>query len=277
MNTFAVPGSRPATATMSSRHLIDVRGLSVHYGPVRAVHDVNLAVERNRITALIGPSGCGKTTFLRALNRMHDLVPAVRVAGKVVFAGQDIYGPGVNPVEVRRRIGMVFQKPNPFPAMSIYGNVASGLRLAGMRKRALLDERVERALRQAALWDEVRDRLSAPATSLSGGQQQRLCIARALAVNPAVLLMDEPTSALDPRATRQIEELLESLRHEVTIVIVTHNLQQARRISDRTAFFLLDPAAGAEAGNLVEHGPTADIFSRPADPRTAAYIGGRFG
>ncbi|HLR46588.1 MAG TPA: phosphate ABC transporter ATP-binding protein PstB [Deinococcales bacterium] len=262
---------------MSSRHLIDVRGLSVHYGPIRAVHDVNLAVERNRITALIGPSGCGKTTFLRALNRMHDLTPAARVKGRVVFAGQDIYGPGVNPVEVRRRIGMVFQKPNPFPAMSIYGNVASGLRLAGMRKRALLDERVEQALTQAALWDEVRDRLSAPATSLSGGQQQRLCIARALAVNPAVLLMDEPTSALDPRATRQIEELLESLRREVTIVIVTHNLQQARRISDHTAFFLLDPAAGAEAGNLVEHGPTADIFSCPADPRTAAYIEGRFG
>ena len=277
MNTITVPGSHRATTTMSSRHLIDVRGLSVHYGPIRAVHDVNLAVERNRITALIGPSGCGKTTFLRALNRMHDLTPAARVKGRVVFAGQDIYGPGVNPVEVRRRIGMVFQKPNPFPAMSIYGNVASGLRLAGMRKRALLDERVEQALTQAALWDEVRDRLSAPATSLSGGQQQRLCIARALAVNPAVLLMDEPTSALDPRATRQIEELLESLRREVTIVIVTHNLQQARRISDHTAFFLLDPAAGAEAGNLVEHGPTADIFSCPADPRTAAYIEGRFG
>jgi len=277
MNTITVPGSHRATTTMSSRHLIDVRGLSVHYGPIRAVHDVNLAVERNRITALIGPSGCGKTTFLRALNRMHDLTPAARVKGKVVFAGQDIYGPGVNPVEVRRRIGMVFQKPNPFPAMSIYGNVASGLRLAGMRKRTLLGERVEQALTQAALWDEVRDRLSAPATSLSGGQQQRLCIARALAVNPAVLLMDEPTSALDPRATRQIEELLESLRHEVTIVIVTHNLQQARRISDHTAFFLLDPAAGAESGKLVEHGRTTDIFSRPADPRTAAYIEGRFG
>jgi len=208
---------------------------------------------------------------------MHDLTPSARVEGEVLFDGQNIYARGVDPVEVRRRIGMVFQKPNPFPTMSIYDNVASGLKLAGVRKRGQLDEIVERSLSQAALWDEVKDRLRSPATGLSGGQQQRLCIARSLAVGPRLLLMDEPTSALDPQATQRIEELLDELKQHVTIVIVTHNLQQAGRVSDKTAFFLLDASVGPEDSNLIEYDETDRMFMNPSDPRTEAYITGRFG
>jgi phosphate transport system ATP-binding protein len=243
--------------------------VSVYYGAKDAVRHVHWAVEPNTVNALIGPSGCGKTTFLRALNRMHELTPNTRVTGLVTLDGQDVYGPDVDPVDVRRRVGMVFQKPNPFPTMSIYDNVAAGLRLAGDRDRRRLDGVVERSLRQAALWDEVKDRLRAPGASLSGGQQQRLCIARALAVEPEILLMDEPTSALDPQSTARIEDLLETLKQDVTIVIVTHNMQQAGRVSDTTAFFL--------NGDLVEHGETERLFTNPRDPRTEAYITGRFG
>ena len=257
--------------------VIEVRDLGVSYGSVRTVRHVDLEFGRNEVTALIGPSGCGKTTFLRALNRLHDLTPSARVTGEVRVDGEEIYGAGVDPVEVRRHIGMVFQKPNPFPTMSIYDNVAAGLKLAGVRKRSLLDERVERSLRQAALWDEVADRLRSPATGLSGGQQQRLCIARSLAVEPQVLLMDEPTSALDPQATQRIEGLLDDLKQYVSIVIVTHNLQQAGRVSDRTAFFLLDATVGEEDSNLIEYDLTDRVFTSPSDPRTEAYITGRFG
>jgi phosphate transport system ATP-binding protein len=244
-------------------------GVSIYYGAKDAVRNVSLSVEANTVNALIGPSGCGKTTFLRAINRMHELTPHARVQGSVILDGDDIYGADVDPVDVRRRIGMVFQKPNPFPTMSIYDNVAAGLRLAGERDRSLLDASVERSLRQAALWDEVKDRLRAPGASLSGGQQQRLCIARALAVEPEILLMDEPTSALDPQSTSRIEDLMEDLKREVTIIIVTHNMQQAGRVSDTTAFFL--------NGDLVERGPTEKLFTTPHDKRTEAYITGRFG
>jgi phosphate transport system ATP-binding protein len=225
-------------------------------------------IPRQRITALIGPSGCGKSTFLKTLDRMNDLVPGVRVTGQVRFGGEDIYGRGVDVTQLRKRVGMVFQKANPFP-MSIYDNVAYGPRLHGCRRRAQLDELVERSLRGAALWDEVKDRLKTSALGLSGGQQQRLCIARALAVEPEVLLMDEPTSALDPAATMRIEELMQQLRTQYTVVIVTHNMQQAMRISDRTAFFLV--------GEVVECGDTKQVFSHPADKRTEDYINGRFG
>jgi phosphate transport system ATP-binding protein len=225
-------------------------------------------IPKQRITALIGPSGCGKSTFLKTLDRMNDLVPGVRVTGQVRFGGEDIYGRGVDVTQLRKRVGMVFQKANPFP-MSIYDNVAYGPRLHGCRRRGQLDELVERSLRGAALWDEVKDRLKTSALGLSGGQQQRLCIARALAVEPEVLLMDEPTSALDPAATMRIEELMQQLRTQYTVVIVTHNMQQAMRISDRTAFFLV--------GEVVECGDTKQVFSRPADKRTEDYINGRFG
>jgi phosphate transport system ATP-binding protein len=225
-------------------------------------------IPRQRITALIGPSGCGKSTFLKTLDRMNDLVPGVRVTGQVRFGGEDIYGRGVDVTQLRKRVGMVFQKANPFP-MSIYDNVAYGPRLHGCRRRGQLDELVERSLRGAALWDEVKDRLKTSALGLSGGQQQRLCIARALAVEPEVLLMDEPTSALDPAATMRIEELMQQLRTQYTVVIVTHNMQQAMRISDRTAFFLV--------GEVVECGDTKQVFSHPADKRTEDYINGRFG
>jgi phosphate transport system ATP-binding protein len=221
------------------------------------------------VTAIIGPSGCGKSTFIRCLNRMHEVVPEARVSGTVLVEGEDVYAPGVDPVQVRRRIGMVFQRPNPFPTMSVFDNVAAGLRLAGVRRRADLQEAVERALRQAALWDEVKDGLDKSGTSLSGGQQQRLCIARALAVDPAVLLMDEPCSALDPIATARIEELILELRGALTIVIVTHNMQQAARVSEATAFFLM--------GELVEFGVTRELFTNPRDKRTEDYITGRFG
>jgi phosphate transport system ATP-binding protein len=223
---------------------------------------------------MIGPSGCGKSTFLRCLNRMNDLVSNARVDGKLLYYGNDLYGPGVDPIEVRRRIGMVFQRPNPFPTMSIYENAVAGLKFNGVRKKALLDEAAESALIAAALWDSVRDRLKAHASTLSGGEQQRLCIARALAVEPEVLLMDEPTSSLDPIATKRIEELIGELKHRVTIIIVTHNMQQAMRVSDRCAFLLMGED---KAGELIEFGPTARLFSEPSDPRTLDYVNGRFG
>ena len=246
-----------------------IRELSAWYGDRQVLHSVELDVQARAITAIIGPSGCGKSTLIRCLNRMHEVVPGARVQGSVHLDGADIYGPGVDPVVVRRRIGMVFQRPTPFPTMSVFDNVASGLRLGGRLPKGQLAERVEQALRAAALWDEVKDRLQAPATALSGGQQQRLCIARALAVDPEVLLMDEPTSALDPAATARIEDLITELKQRYTIVIVTHNMQQAARVADRTAFFL--------DGRLIEYGPTSEIFTRPRDRRTEDYITGRFG
>ena len=244
------------------------RDLSVRYGDKVAIEGVDIAVHDNQVLALIGPSGCGKSTFLRSLNRMNDLVPGVTIAGHVELDGEAIYGPEVDPVLVRRRVGMVFQRSNPFPK-SIFENVAYGLRIAGVSERRHLAERVEGALRQAALWDEVKDRLQESGLSLSGGQQQRLCIARALAVEPEVLLMDEPASALDPIATAKIEDLVANLRSELTIVIVTHNMQQAARVSQRTGFFYM--------GRLVEVGDTSQIFTRPRERETEDYITGRFG
>jgi phosphate transport system ATP-binding protein len=263
----ASPNGTPDSSPLKPR--METRGLSVYYGKKVGVGNVTLPIYANKITALIGPSGCGKTTFLRALNRMHDLTPIARVEGEALLDGKNIYAPGVDPVEVRRKIGMVFQKPNPFPTLTIYDNVVAGLKLLGVRRKDVLDEAVERSLAQAALWDEVKDRLRAPGMSLSGGQQQRLCIARALAVEPEVLLMDEPTSALDPISTQAIEDLMSDLKNHVTIAIVTHNMQQAARVSDFTAYFLL--------GELVEFGPTNQLFTNPKDPRTEAYITGRFG
>ncbi len=253
-------------------------GVSVYYGDFRAVRDVSLDVRAGEITAFIGPSGCGKSTLLRTFNRMNDLIPSARVEGAVKYHGVDLYDAQVNAVEVRRRIGMVFQKANPFPK-SIYDNVAYGPRLAGVKKKAQLDEIVESALRGAALWDEVKDRLSASGLGLSGGQQQRLCIARATAVEPEVLLMDEPCSALDPIATARIEDLMQEMKDRYTIVIVTHNMQQAARVSDRTAFFTteVNPESDRRTGVLVEFDLTKKIFSQPADDRTEAYVTGRFG
>ena len=248
--------------------IISVNDLCLWYGKQQALKDICVEIGPHSITALIGPSGCGKSTFLKTLNRMNDLVPDVKITGSVGYRGEDIYAPGTDVNELRRQIGMVFQKPNPFP-MSIYDNIAYGPRTHGVRSRARLDDIVERSLRDAAIWDEVKDRLKKNALGLSGGQQQRLCIARALAVEPEVLLMDEPTSALDPISTSRIEELAMQLRGKYTIVIVTHNMQQAVRISDNTAFFLL--------GELVEYGGTEQMFSQPADKRTEDYITGRFG
>jgi phosphate transport system ATP-binding protein len=248
---------------------MESRNLTVYYGRKAGVRGVGLPVYDRKITALIGPSGCGKTTYLRALNRMHDLNPIVRIEGEVLLDGENVYAPGVDPVVIRRRVGMVFQRPTPFPTMSIFENVVAGLRLVGVKDRQRLREVAERSLRQAALWDEVKDRLGEPAVGLSGGQQQRISIARALAVEPEVLLMDEPTSALDPISTQAIEDLLADLKEQVTVVIVTHNMQQAARVSDYTAFFL--------DGELIEFGPTERIFTNPADERTEAYITGRFG
>lgn len=243
--------------------------LSVHYGPAVGVKDVSIPIHDKGTTALIGPSGCGKTTFLRALNRLHDLTPSAKVTGHALLDGEDIYAAGVDPVTVRRRIGMVFQKPTPFPTKSIYENVAAGLRLVGIRKREILDEVVEGALRSAALWGEVKDRLRTPASSLSGGQQQRLCIARALAVDPEIMLMDEPTSSLDPKSAASIEELVEQLSVELTTVIVTHNMQQAQRLADWVAFFYL--------GEMVEFGESKQLLEAPEQERTREYLSGIFG
>ena len=248
--------------------IMTVQGLDLWYGDHQALHDISMNIPEKSITALIGPSGCGKSTFLKTLNRMNDLSPGVKITGDVRYRDQDIFAPGTDVNELRREIGMVFQKPNPFP-MSIYDNIAYGPRTHGIKNRARLDEIVEKSLRGAAIWDEVKDRLKKNALGLSGGQQQRLCIARALAVEPEVLLMDEPTSALDPISTSKIEELAMQLKEQYTIVIVTHNMQQAVRISDRTAFFLL--------GELVECGDTQQLFSQPQDKRTEDYITGRFG
>ena len=262
----------PASATAAPAPVaVETREMAVYYKAFRAVKDINLDCVANNITALIGPSGCGKSTVLRTFNRMNDLIPGARVEGEVRFDGVDIYGPGIDPVEVRRRVGMVFQKPNPFPK-SIYDNVAWGARVNGFKGK--MDDLVERALRQAALWDEVKDKLHESGYSLSGGQQQRLCIARAIAVKPEIVLMDEPTSALDPVATLRIEELIQDLKSLYTIVIVTHNMQQAARASDFTAFFNMDED---RAGYLVEYGRTADIFTKPRQQMTEDYITGRFG
>ena len=255
--------------------IFGVRDLAVHYSGAVAIEELALEVPERRITALIGPSGCGKSTFLRCLNRMNDLVPGAKVSGEIRYHGEDLYGPRVDPVEVRRRIGMVFQKPNPFPK-SIYDNVAFGPRVNGLRSN--LDEVVEQALVRAALWDEVKDKLKKSAFALSGGQQQRLCIARCLAVRPDVILMDEPCSALDPIATARIEDLMTELKRDYTIVIVTHNMQQAARVSDMTAFLTTEvDEVGARVGRLVEYDRTEKIFTNPSDPRTEGYITGRFG
>ncbi len=254
---------------------IAVEGLNAWYGSFRALRDINLKVEANQITAVIGPSGCGKSTFIRCLNRMHEVVPGARVDGHVYLDGQDLYAPGIDPVRIRRRIGMVFQRPNPFPTMSIFDNAAAGIKLNGLfHNRRHLGELVERSLQQAALWDEVKDKLGRPPGELSGGQQQRLCIARALAVEPQVVLMDEPCSALDPVATLKIEDLMRELARSYTIAIVTHNMQQAARVSDYTAFMLMDED---RAGRVIEFGPTPEIFTNPKDKRTEDYITGRFG
>jgi len=254
--------------------VFDVRDLAVNYGPTTAISGVNLEIYRNFITAMIGPSGCGKSTFIRCLNRMNDEVASFRHEGQILYHGIDLYGDGVDPIEVRRRIGMVFQKPNPFPK-TIYDNVAWAPRILGLKKG--LDERVEKALQAAALWDEVKDRLKRSALSLSGGQQQRLCIARAIAIEPEVLLLDEPASALDPIATQKIEELMHELKRDYTLVIVTHNMQQAARVADRTAFFSLEVDDGGRAGVLVEYDETPKIFTAPSDQRTEDYVTGRFG
>jgi phosphate transport system ATP-binding protein len=253
----------------SERTKLSMRSLSAWFGPRKVLHDITFDVPEYQVTAVIGPSGCGKSTFIRCLNRMHELVPGARTEGHVHIDGVDIHGRAVDPVVLRRQVGMVFQKPNPFPSMSVLGNVLAGLRLTGTLARERAGEIAEQALRQAALWDEVADRLDAPGTSLSGGQQQRLCIARALAVEPEVLLMDEPCSALDPVGTARIEDLVHSIKARYTIVIVTHNMQQAARVSDRTAFFL--------GGELVEYGETGTVFTAPTDARTEDYITGKFG
>lgn len=262
-------GSARAQVAADAKARLVTEGITVSYGTNVGVRNVNLTFRDKTVTALIGPSGCGKTTFLRSLNRMHDLNRIVKVSGKALLDGSDIYGAGVDPVTIRRRIGMVFQKPTPFPTMSIYDNVVAGLKLVGIRDKKLLDEVAERSLRQAALWDEVKGRLKAPAGGISGGQQQRLSIARALAVEADVLLMDEPTSSLDPQSTMRIEELIHELKHTVTIVIVTHNMQQAARVSDYTAFFY--------EGDLIEYGDTNTMFTNPKETRTNDYITGRFG
>jgi len=248
---------------------LEVSSLNAWFGPTQALRDVTVSFETAAVSAIIGPSGCGKSTFIRCLNRMHEEVPGTRVSGKVLFDGQDIYAPEVNPVDVRRRIGMVFQRPNPFPTMSILDNAVAGLKLEGRLSKSDLHERGEKALRSAGLWEEVKDRLNEPGPRLSGGQQQRLCIARALAVEPEVVLLDEPASALDPASTLRIEELLQELKNDYIVLIVTHNMQQAARVADWTMFLLL--------GEMVEFGPTQKIFTRPDDRRTEDYVNGRFG
>jgi phosphate transport system ATP-binding protein len=273
-------GAEPATvATMPDPdrpHIFELRNISVYYGAVPAVRDMSFKVYDREITALIGPSGCGKSTLIRCLNRMNDLIPGARLEGEVIYHGQDLYGDGIDPVEVRKRIGMVFQKPNPFPK-SIYDNIAFGPRVVGMRGD--MDEIVERALRRAALWDEVKDRLKTNAFGMSGGQQQRLCIARALATDPDVILMDEPCSALDPISTARIEDLMMELKQNYSIVIVTHNMQQAARVSDMTAFFTveLDEDERHRTGRIVEYAPTDKVFTNPSDKRTEDYVTGKVG
>ncbi len=271
-------GPREMDATATGQTVFEVEGVDVYYGSFRAVRDVSLDICDRQITAFIGPSGCGKTTVLRCLNRMNDLIEGCRVEGSIDYHGVDLYDPKVDAVEVRKRIGMVFQKPNPFPK-SIYDNVAFGPKLSGVRNRSELDDMVEKALTQAALWDEVKDRLKSSAMGMSGGQQQRLCIARTIAVEPEVVLMDEPCSALDPIATARIEDLMQELKTKYTIVIVTHNMQQAARVSDRTAFFTaeVNPAGDTRTGVLVEYNDTQVMFSNPADERTENYVTGRFG
>ncbi len=268
------PSTEGREALLRREVVFDIRALGVSYGSTQAISGVTLEIHRNIVTAIIGPSGCGKSTFIRCLNRMNDLVPSARVTGQVLYHGQDIYADDVDPVEVRRRIGMVFQRANPFPK-SIYDNVAWGPRVLGMKDG--LDERVERALTRAALWGEVKDRLKKSALSLSGGQQQRLCIARAIAIEPEVLLLDEPASALDPIATSAIEDLMHELKRDYTIVIVTHNMQQAARVADLTAFFTLEVGEGRRTGVLVEYDSTDKIFTNPSDKRTEDYVTGRFG
>jgi phosphate transport system ATP-binding protein len=268
----AAESDQPTTPEFEPERVVfQLRNLSCFYGSFRAVRDITLQVPRNHVTAIIGPSGCGKSTLLRSFNRMNELIDGARVDGQVLYHGVDLYADGIDPVEVRRRIGMVFQKPNPFPK-SIYDNVAFGPRVAGYR--GAMDELVERSLRRAALWDEVKDKLKSPGTALSGGQQQRLCIARAIAVEPDVILMDEPASALDPIATLRIEELMHELKQNYTIVIVTHNMQQAARASDYTAFLTM---GSDRAGHLVEMAPTEELFTRPTNRLTEDYITGRFG
>ncbi len=274
MKPVDVAARADETRPETGEPVFDIQGLTARYGSNIAVKDVGLEVYRNLITAVIGPSGCGKSTFIRCLNRMNDEIPSFRQEGKILYHGVDLNGAGVDQVEVRRRIGMVFQKPNPFPK-TIYDNVAWAPRILGLKKG--LDERVENALHGAALWDEVKDRLKKSALSLSGGQQQRLCIARAIAIEPEVLLLDEPASALDPIATQKIEELMHELKNEYTIVIVTHNMQQAARVADRTAFFSLEVEGADRYGVLVEYDETPKIFTAPADKRTEDYVTGRFG
>jgi phosphate transport system ATP-binding protein len=274
MSTATTGGPAPSNGhAANGEHVIDIELKSIYYGDFRAVRDTRLAVARNTITAFIGPSGCGKSTVLRSINRMNDLIRGFRFEGQVRFRGQDVYAPKVDPVAVRRYIGMVFQQPNPF-AMSIRRNVAFGLRLNGYAGD--VDQKVEQALRGAALWDEVRDKLKASGLSLSGGQQQRLCIARAIATEPEVLLMDEPCSALDPIATSKIEDLMQELRRKYTIAIVTHNLQQAKRVADQTAFLYVDTSQGGRTGYLVEHGPTKEMFENPKEKYTQDYLEGAF-
>jgi phosphate transport system ATP-binding protein len=261
---------RPAEPPSAAEEIaFEIQNFNLWYGAHQALHDVTIRVPARKVTAIIGPSGCGKSTFLRALNRLHELTPGTRLTGSLRLFGDDLYSAGVEPTVVRRRVGMVFQKSNPFPTLSIAENVLVGLRLNGIRDKQLLQRRLEESLKMAALWEEVKDHLARPGISLSGGQQQRLCIARALAVQPEVLLMDEPCSALDPLATAKIEELIQSVREKFTVVIVTHNMQQAARCSDRTAFFYM--------GKLVEFGETRRIFTTPANPQTEAYVSGRFG
>jgi len=254
---------------------IEVSGLHAYYGGVHAIEDISMTIAPRSVTAFIGPSGCGKSTFLRTLNRMHEVIPAARVEGKVMLDDEDLYGSSVDPVAVRRLVGMVFQRPNPFPTMSIYDNVAAGLKLNGVRRKGQLDEIVEESLQGANLWNEVKDRLGKPGAGLSGGQQQRLCIARAIAVQPQVMLMDEPCSALDPISTLAIEDLIGKLKSQYTIVIVTHNMQQAARVSDRTAFFNI--AGTGQPGKLIEIDDTSKIFTNPEQKATEDYITGRFG
>ena len=278
LDVVAASSSSAASADTTSDIVFDVKDLSVAYGQFTAVRGVPLPVRAQEITAFIGPSGCGKSTVLRCFDRMNDLIDGARVGGTILYRGIDLYGPDVDPVEVRRRVGMVFQKPNPFPK-SIYDNLAFGPRLNGVKKRSELDDIVERSLRRSALWDEVKDRLKSSAMGLSGGQQQRLCIARCVAVEPDVILMDEPCSALDPIATARIEELMLEIKRDYTIVIVTHNMQQAARVSDRTAFFTteVNPESDRRTGSLVEFDRTSTIFSNPSDERTEQYVTGRFG